>query len=73
MALMLSATMMLRHLNEIKAANNLEKAIAAVIAEGKSVTYDLRTDRNQPAATTSEVADAVIEKLKGVSHATESN
>jgi isocitrate dehydrogenase (NAD+) len=73
MALMLSATMMLRHLNEIKAANNLEKAIAAVIAEGKSVTYDLRTDRNQPAATTSEVADAVIEKLKEVSHAREGN
>jgi isocitrate dehydrogenase (NAD+) len=73
MALMLSATMMLRHLNEIKAANNLEKAIAAVIAEGKSVTYDLKTDRNQPAATTSEVADAVIEKLKEVSHAREGN
>jgi isocitrate dehydrogenase (NAD+) len=65
MAMMLSATMMLRYLNEIKAANNLEKAIADVIAEGKSVTYDLKADRNQPAATTSEVADAVIEKLKG--------
>ncbi|MCJ7515262.1 MAG: isocitrate/isopropylmalate family dehydrogenase, partial [Dehalococcoidia bacterium] len=64
MALMLSATMMLRHLGEMKAANNLEKAIADVIAEGKSVTYDLKTDRNQPAATTSEVADALIEKLK---------
>jgi isocitrate dehydrogenase (NAD+) len=61
---MLSATMMLRHLGEIKAANNLEKAIANVIAEGKSVTYDLKTDRNQPAATTLEAADAVIKKLK---------
>jgi len=64
MAMMLSAVMMLRYLNEIKAANNLEKAIADVIVEGKSVTYDLKADRNQPAATTSEVADAVIEKLK---------
>jgi isocitrate dehydrogenase (NAD+) len=65
MAMMLSATMMLRHLGEIKAANNLEKAIADVIAEGKSVTYDLTTDSKQPVATTSEVADAVIKKLKG--------
>jgi isocitrate dehydrogenase (NAD+) len=64
MAMMLSATMMLRHLGEIKAADSLEKAIAEVIGEGKSVTYDLKSDRNQPAATTSEVADAVIEKLK---------
>ena len=64
MAMMLSAVMMLRHLSETKAADKLEKAIADVIAEGKSVTYDLKSDRNQPAATTSEVADAVIEKLK---------
>ena len=64
MAMMLSAVMMLRYLNEIKVANNLEKAIADVITEGKSITYDLKVDRNQPAATTSEVADAVIEKLK---------
>jgi len=63
-AMMLSAVMMLRHLNEGKAANRLEKAIAEVIAEGKSVTYDLKADRNQSAATNSEVADAVIEKLK---------
>jgi len=64
MAMMLSAVMMLRHLNEIEAADRLEKAIADVIAEGKHVTYDLKLDRNQPAATTSQVADAVIDKLK---------
>ena len=63
-AMMLSATMMLRHLGETETADKLEKAIADVIAEGKSVTYDLKSDRNQPAATTSQVADAVIEKLK---------
>jgi isocitrate dehydrogenase (NAD+) len=64
MAMMLSATMMLRHIGEAKTADKLEKAIAGVIAEGKKVTYDLKADRNQPAATTSEVADAVLEKLK---------
>jgi isocitrate dehydrogenase (NAD+) len=64
MAMMLSATMMLRHLGEIKAGNNLEKAVAAVIADGKCVTYDLITDPGQSAATTSQVADAVIDKLK---------
>jgi isocitrate dehydrogenase (NAD+) len=64
MAMMLSATMMLRHLGEIKAGNNLEKAVAAVIADGKCVTYDLITDPGQSAATTSEVSDAVIDKLK---------
>jgi isocitrate dehydrogenase (NAD+) len=64
MAMMLSATMMLRHLGETETADKLEKAIADVIAEDKSVTYDLKLDRNQPAATTSQVADAVIEKLK---------
>ena len=64
MAMMLSATMMLRYLGEKEAADKLEKAIAEVIAEGKNVTYDLKPDRNQPAATTSEVADAVIKFLK---------
>jgi isocitrate dehydrogenase (NAD+) len=64
MAMMLSATMMLRYLGENEVANRLETAIAQVMAEGKKVTYDLKLDRNQPAATTSEVADAVIEKLK---------
>jgi len=65
MAMMLSAAMMLRHLAEKEAADKLEKAVAEVIAEGKNITYDLRLDRNQPAATTSQVADAVIKKIKG--------
>ena len=46
------------------AADRLEQAIAAVIAEGKSVTYDMKPTRDDPTAVgTSEVADAVIEKL----------
>ncbi len=64
MAMMLSAVLMLHHLGEHETALRLEKAIAEVILEGKTVTYDLKPDRNQPAATTLEVADAVIEKMK---------
>jgi isocitrate dehydrogenase (NAD+) len=64
MAEMLSAVLMLRYLGEDKAADSMENAIAAVIKEGKNVTYDLRKDRNEPSVGTSKVADAVIEKLK---------
>jgi len=64
MAMMLSARMMLDYIGEKQAAMRLEKAIASVIAEGKILTYDLKSDRSESAATTSEVADAVIEKLK---------
>jgi isocitrate dehydrogenase (NAD+) len=63
-AQMLSAVLMLRYLNEMDAADRMEKAIADVIAEGKSVTYDLRKDRNAPSAGTSQVADAIIAQLK---------
>lgn len=66
MAMMLSAALMLHHLGEHETATKLEKAIAEVIREGKTVTYDLKADRNQPAATTSEVADAVIGKMKTI-------
>src|SRR5256884_5335754 len=38
MAQMLSGMLMLRHLEETEAADRLEGAIAAVIAEGRSVT-----------------------------------
>ena len=35
-----------------------------MIAEGKSVTYDMKPTRDDPTAVgTSEVADAIIEKL----------
>jgi isocitrate dehydrogenase (NAD+) len=65
MALMLSGVMMLRHLREPDAAQRMESAIAAVIAEGKSVTYDMKPSRDDPTAVgTSDVADAVIEKME---------
>jgi isocitrate dehydrogenase (NAD+) len=64
MAMMLSGVMMLRHLDERDAADRVESAIAAVIAEGRSVTYDMKPTRDDPAAVgTSEVADAVIDKM----------
>jgi len=69
MAVMLSGVMMLRHLGEAKAADRLEKAIAEVIAEGKSVTYDMKPNiADAQVVGTSEVADAVIEKLEEASH-----
>lgn len=64
-AMILSGVLMLRHLGEEAAADRLEQAVAAVIREGKAVTYDMKEDRNDPTAVgTSEMADAIIEKLK---------
>jgi isocitrate dehydrogenase (NAD+) len=64
MAQLLSGMLMLRHLEERSAADSLERAIAEVIREGKSVTYDMKPTRTDPTAVgTSEVADAIIEKL----------
>jgi isocitrate dehydrogenase (NAD+) len=64
MAMMLSGVMMLRHLEEREAATRVESAIAAVIEEGRSVTYDMKASREDPSAVgTSGVADAVIDKM----------
>jgi isocitrate dehydrogenase (NAD+) len=64
MAQLLSGMMMLRHLDEREAADRLEEAIAEVIREGTSVTYDMKPARDDPTAVgTSEVADAIIEQL----------
>ena len=65
MAVMLSGVLMLRHLQEVEAADAMEGAIARVIAIGKDVTYDLKEKRGDPTAVgTSQVADAVVEQLK---------
>jgi isocitrate dehydrogenase (NAD+) len=64
MAMMLSGVLMLQHVEETDAADRLERAIAAVIAEGKDVTYDMKPSRDDPTAVgTSQVADAVIRKI----------
>lgn len=63
-ALILSGMLMLRYIGEKDAADRLERAVAAVIAEGKDVTYDMKPDRNDPTAVgTAEMADAIIRKL----------
>ena len=64
LAMILSGVMMLRYLNEMNAAERLETAVASVIKEGKSVTYDMKPAPDDPTAvTTSQFADAVIERL----------
>jgi isocitrate dehydrogenase (NAD+) len=63
-AMILSGKLMLEHLGERDAARRLEKAVAAVIAEGERVTYDLKPRRDDPSAVgTAEYADAIIERL----------
>ena len=63
-ALILSGMLMLRHMGEMDAAQRLENAVAAVIAEGKHVTYDMKADRNDPTAVgTQEMAAAICAKM----------
>jgi isocitrate dehydrogenase (NAD+) len=63
-AQMLSGVLMLRHLGEHEAGLRLEQAIAELIREGKSVTYDMKPTRDDPSAVgTSDVADALVAKL----------
>ncbi len=67
LAMMLSGVMMLRHLGEFDAAKKLEKAISMVIEEGIHVTYDMKPSPDDPtAAKTSEVADAIIDKMRDI-------
>jgi len=64
-AMVLSGVLMLKFIQEFEAAERLEQAVKQVIKEAKFVTYDLKEDRNDPtAAGTSEMADAIIERLK---------
>jgi isocitrate dehydrogenase (NAD+) len=63
-AMILSGVLMLRHLGEREAADNLERAIEDVFAAGTDVTYDMKPDRNDPTAVgTAEMADAIIQRL----------
>jgi isocitrate dehydrogenase (NAD+) len=64
-AMIASGILMLRHLKESAAADKLEAALKKVISEGKSVTYDLKPSREDPAAVgTKEMADAIIAEIK---------
>jgi isocitrate dehydrogenase (NAD+) len=63
-AVILSGALMLEHLGEKDAARRLEQAVAAVIAEGKFVTYDLKPSRDDPTAVgTREMGQAIIREL----------
>ena len=57
-ALILSAVLMLRHLGEGAAADKIERAVLALLAEGRELTYDLGGSLG-----TSEFADAVIRRM----------
>jgi isocitrate dehydrogenase (NAD+) len=67
-AITLAAVMMLGHIGEVEAANKIEKAISATIAEGKYVTYDLKPqEKRSEAVGTKEFGNAVISKIKELS------
>jgi isocitrate dehydrogenase (NAD+) len=57
-ALILSGALMLRHMGETEAADRVESAVRAVIAEGTTVTYDLGGS-----AGTREFGDAVAARV----------
>ncbi len=64
-ALILSGVLMLRYIGEVEAANRLETAVAAVIREGKEVTYDLKSDRDDPTAVgTREMGEAIVRAMQ---------
>jgi 3-isopropylmalate dehydrogenase len=68
-AMMESACMMLDHINENEISAKIRKAVAEVVEEGKVRTYDMMKMRGRAdvvengAASTKEMADAIIAKL----------
>ena len=59
-AAILAGVLMLQHLGEKRAAQRIEQAVAAVIKEGKNVTYDIA--RKRPVGTRKMTA-AIIDKI----------
>ena len=68
-AMILSACMMLDHIGEKEKAQRIRTAVAKVVEEGKTRAYDMLKLRgcqeviDQGAATTAQMADAIIAKL----------
>ena len=68
-AMILSACMMLDHIGEKERAGRIREAVAAVLIEGKVRSYDMMKMSGSPdvisrgAATTTQITDAIIEKL----------
>lgn len=63
-ATILSGVLMLRYLGEAQAAERLENAVKEVLKEGKFVTYDFKTAKNEPCVGTKEMTDAIIARLR---------
>lgn len=64
-AMILSGVLMLRYLAETEAADRLENAVAAVIQEGKDVTYDMKDAKDADSAVgTKEMGQAIIKQLQ---------
>ena len=61
-ALLLSARLMLDHIGETAMGERFERAIAAVVAEKKTVTYDLGGH-----AGTREMGRAIVDKFQQLS------
>jgi len=67
--MILSAVMMLDHIGEYEKANKIRDAVTKVIEEGKIRSYDMLKLKGGPdvlkkgAASTSEITDAIINKL----------
>ncbi len=59
LAIILSGIMMLKHIGENDAAERITKAVEEVLIEAAHLTYDLHGS-----ASTSEMADAIINKMK---------
>ncbi len=64
MALILSGAFMLRHLGEAQAADRVEAAVAAQVAEGRCLTYDI-APTPEAIHGTREVADALVKRVRG--------
>ena len=69
-AMFLSAVMMLEHVGDVEKARRIREAIAAVVKEGKVRTYDMMripggaNAIRQGAASTTQMTDAVLDKLE---------
>jgi isocitrate dehydrogenase (NAD+) len=69
-AMILSAAMMVEHVGEVEKAQRIWKAVADVVKEGKTRTYDMMRLTGgakvigQGAATTTQMTDAVLRKLE---------
>ena len=52
---------------EIAEADKLEKAAISIMADGKDVAYDMKSNRDEPTAVgTKEMADTIIQKIKSL-------